>query len=95
MVGFLANQETLAEGIEALIFPSDDYYSSLGGMKDNLLVQDMTKAIKEINKELLPYKRISRFRILTEAMPMTSTKKIKRPVVLQYLKDRHIESIQI
>jgi long-chain acyl-CoA synthetase len=38
----------------------------------------MDVIIKAVNAELLPYKRISRFKVLDEAMEMTTTQKIKR-----------------
>lgn len=90
VVGYLANEETLAEGIEALIFPSEEHYQTQGVYNEEKIVEDMLAAVKDVNRELLPYKRISRIRIMPEAMPMTSTKKIKRPVVQQSLKDQEL-----
>ena len=85
--GFTANKETLAEGIEAIIFPNHEHYQTLGVYNEDKIREDMIHAIREVNRELLPYKRINRILILREPMPMTSTKKIKRPLVQASLKD--------
>jgi len=79
--GFLADEATRAEGIEALIFPSREHYESLGTYETAAVRQDIIQAVKSVNRELLSYKRIDRIRILDEALPTTSTRKIKRPVV--------------
>ena len=41
----------------------------------------MQHVVDEVNKELLPYKRITRLTIAKEPLEMTSTKKIKRHIV--------------
>jgi len=87
VVGYLANESTLSEGIEALIYPSDEHYQNQGVYNEDKIKEDMLHAVREVNRELLSYKRISRIRILKEAMPMTSTKKIKRPVVQAAMKE--------
>ncbi|MDA3850142.1 MAG: AMP-binding protein [Spirochaetaceae bacterium] len=92
ILGYLADKETMAEGIEAIIFPSDEHYQAQGVYNKDKILDDMAHAIKEVNRELLPYKRIHRFRIIKEAMPMTSTKKIKRPIVMAQLKETELEA---
>ncbi len=79
--GFLADEATQAEGIEAIIFPSREHYESLGTFESTALRSDLIQAVKAVNRELLSYKRIDRIRIVDEALPTTSTRKIKRPVV--------------
>jgi long-chain acyl-CoA synthetase len=79
--GYLADEASRAEGIEALIFPSREHYEGLGIFESGAVKQDILQAVKEVNRELLAYKRIDRIRILDEALPTTSTRKIKRPVV--------------
>ncbi len=83
--GYLADEVTRAEGIEALIFPSREHYESLGTFESEAIRKDLIQAVKAVNRELLVYKRIDRIRILEEAMPTTSTRKIKRPVVNKLL----------
>ncbi|RKX73057.1 MAG: long-chain fatty acid--CoA ligase [Spirochaetes bacterium] len=79
--GFLADEVTRAEGIEALIFPSREHYESLGTFESEAIRRDLIQAVKTVNRELHAYKRIDRIRIVEEALPTTSTRKIKRPVV--------------
>jgi len=79
--GFLADQTTRSEGIEAIIFPSREHYEGLGIFESTTIRNDLIQAVKTVNRELLSYKRIDRIRIVDEALPTTSTRKIKRPVV--------------
>ncbi|MBF9018569.1 MULTISPECIES: long-chain fatty acid--CoA ligase [unclassified Oceanispirochaeta] len=88
IVSYLANAETRGEGIEALIYPNKEHYDSLSIGNDEKIKEDMMNAVKEVNRELLAYKRISKLRILDEPMEMTTTKKIKRPKVIAYLKEK-------
>ncbi len=87
IVGYIANAETHGEGIEALIYPSKEHYDSLSITNDEQIKEDMINAVKEVNREILSYKRISKIRILDEPMEMTTTKKIKRPRVIAMLKE--------
>jgi len=86
IVGFVANEETRGEGIEALIYPNTEHYDSLSFNNTDMIREDLISAVREVNRELLPYKRISRVRILEEPMEMTTTKKIKRPKVIELLR---------
>ncbi|MDC7232167.1 MAG: AMP-binding protein [Spirochaetales bacterium] len=88
IVGYVANEETRGEGIEALVYPSKEHYDSLSITNDEQIKEDMINAVKEVNKELLAYKKISKIRILDEPMEMTTTKKIKRPRVIAMLKEK-------
>jgi long-chain acyl-CoA synthetase len=87
IVGYIANEETRGEGIEALIYPSEEHYDSQSISNEETIKTDITEVVREVNRELLAYKRISRIRILTEAMEMTTTKKIRRPRVIASLKE--------
>ncbi len=75
---FLANKETRSEGIEAVVFPSKEHFDSLGIYEKDEIIRNIVNAVKTVNKELLPYKRINRVRVVETALPMTSTRKIKR-----------------
>jgi len=68
--GFLIDEKMKVEGIEALIYPSDE-----GKMADAERFQEI---IDEVNRELKPFQKINRHRILDEPMEMTTTRKIKR-----------------
>ncbi|OQY31413.1 MAG: long-chain fatty acid--CoA ligase [Spirochaetaceae bacterium 4572_59] len=88
IVGYLANAETRGEGIEVLIYPSKEHYESLSISNREKIREDLLNAVKHVNHELLGYKRISKVRILDEPMEMTTTKKIKRPKVIAWLKEQ-------
>lgn len=81
--GYLLSKETMAEGIEALVYPNKEICKELS---DEEIRSRIEKAVHEINRELLPYKRISKITILDEAMEMTTTQKIKRNIVMDRLK---------
>ncbi len=81
--GYILDEKMKIEGIEALIYPNDEYLEKLftksGDMKSLENVRRIFEIIIDrVNRELLPYKRISKFTILDEPMEMTTTKKIKR-----------------
>ena len=81
--GYIMDEATKSEGIEALIYPSDELFNRLqiqrGDMESAALVQETVEGIvAEVNKKLQPYARISRTVILEEALEMTTTKKVKR-----------------
>ncbi|MBN2509196.1 MAG: AMP-binding protein [Spirochaetales bacterium] len=68
--GYVLDEKMKTEGIEALIYPGEE-------AKDTPR-ERYSQIIDEVNRELKPYQRISRFTVLEEAMEMTTTKKIKR-----------------
>jgi long-chain acyl-CoA synthetase len=81
--GYLQDAATKSEGIEALVYPSDDAVNRLGLKRDapdfNEKVMPPIKAIIDnVNKTFPPYAKISRITILKEALEMTTTKKVKR-----------------
>lgn len=80
--GYIQKKETLAEGIEAIIYPSEEFFK---GWTPEDRKKRLEKAVAEVNKELLPYKRITKMTILEKAMETTTTKKIKRNLVLRQL----------
>ncbi|MFI3257450.1 MAG: AMP-binding protein [Spirochaetales bacterium] len=81
--GYIMNESTKSEGIEALVYPSDDLYKRLniirGSAEDGKAVYDEINTIITVtNKELATYARISKITVLDEALEMTTTKKVKR-----------------
>lgn len=78
--GYVTDEKMKTEGIEAFVYPNYEAFGSKG--KDSASVQEIESRIdaiiKEVNLELMPYKRIERFKVLDEPMEMTTTKKIKR-----------------
>ena len=80
---YIMDEATKSEGIEALIYPSDELFNRLkiqrGDMEGTTVVKETVEEIvAEVNKKLQPYARISRITILEEALEMTTTKKVKR-----------------
>lgn len=73
--GYIHNKETKTEAIEAFIYPAAEYSK---GKDDAAVKSRLNEIIDEVNREMLPYKRISRISVLDEALEMSSTKKIKR-----------------
>ena len=77
--GFVADEKTKIEKIEAFAFPVPEYKDAAG----NLVTPEQMKvlvdnAVSEVNKRLQPYEKIERVTILEKALEMTTTKKIKR-----------------
>ncbi|MFZ2781018.1 MAG: AMP-binding protein [Rectinemataceae bacterium] len=76
--GYLEDTELVSEGIEALLFPNPDWFRDTAGSSLEKAEARMKEIIDEVNLKLLPYQRISRLKVLSEAMEMTTTKKLKR-----------------
>ncbi len=81
--GYIMDEATKSEGIEALIYPSDDLYKKLNTVRGELesqtaVYEDIEDIVAEVNKKLQPYARISNIVILDEPLEMTTTKKVKR-----------------
>ncbi|MBP3709632.1 MAG: AMP-binding protein [Treponema sp.] len=82
--GYEENAEEKSEGIEALIYPSDDVFAKLGVKRDDALfvtddVRSMIQAdVDNVNKSLQPYERITKVTILDAPLEMTTTMKVKR-----------------
>ena len=85
IIGYLVNKETKAEGIRAIIYPSSNAKKTYS--TEDALKARMNDIIREVNKELQSYKKITRMDISNEPLPMTSTKKIKRNEVVKLFKD--------
>ena len=77
VIGFIKNKERQAEGIQMIIVPSEDYMKSVGGDKA-VAEKHMNEIVAEVNRTLQQYKRVEKVTVAYEALPMTSTKKIKR-----------------
>ena len=81
--GYIANEATKSEQIEALIYPSDDLIKRLGVSRDDVMgnfkvCDEMKIIVDKVNRTLQPYARISKITILNEPLEMTTTRKIKR-----------------
>ena len=78
--GFQMKKDVPSESIEAVIYPSSDYAKE-NGLDKSAMDSEIEKIIKEVNKDLVGYKKIEKLTIVTEPMQMTTTKKIKRATV--------------
>ncbi len=81
--GYVLDQKMKTEGIEVLIYPNEEalkkVFEKSGEKKDPENTRRIfEKIVDRVNREVLPYKRISKLTILDEPMEMTTTKKIKR-----------------
>jgi len=77
--GFILDEKMKTEGIEALVYPTQEYKNT----KDEILSKEEMKTriegiISDVNHKLQPWQKINRVTVLDEAMEMTTTKKIKR-----------------
>ncbi len=78
--GFQQKKDVPCECIEAVIYPSPDYYKAKGFSADQVKA-DIEATVKEVNQSLMIYKKIEKITILDKPMDMTTTKKIKRNTV--------------
>ena len=85
VLGYVADEKMKLEGVACLIHPSAEAkreYPDSGAMQ-----MHMEQIVEDVNRELLPYKRIRRVFVVDEPLEMTSTKKVKRFVVAAKYKD--------
>ena len=78
--GFQMKKDVPSESIEAVIYPSQDYAKENNLDKEGMR-KEIEAIIKEVNKDLVGYKKIEKLTIVDEPMQMTTTKKIKRATV--------------
>ncbi|MDR2344032.1 MAG: AMP-binding protein [Spirochaetaceae bacterium] len=76
--GYVRNKKSRLEGIEAVVFPSPDFFKDTGAAVKEQIKKRVSAIISEVNAHLLPYQKIEKTTILDEPMEMTTTKKIKR-----------------
>ncbi len=77
--GYVDDPRTRSEKIEAVLYPSPEFFASspLADIPDGVRAR-IAAIIEEVNRQLHPYQRISRFHLVDEPMEMTTTRKIKR-----------------
>jgi len=77
--GYIIDEKMKTEGIEALVYPNQEFKNAKGETPDAAAVKTRIDAIiTEVNQRLQPYQKINRVSILDKPMEMTTTKKIKR-----------------
>ena len=80
---YIMDEEHKSEGIESLIYPSDDMLARLGverkdSANSDAVFAELKAIVDKVNKTLQPYARISKITVLQEPLEMTTTKKVKR-----------------
>jgi len=83
--GHELDKEQKIEGIEALIFPSKDWFdqdaAKTGKVWDKASTEaHLRKVVDQVNATMMPYSRIDKITVLSEPLEMTTTKKVKRYV---------------
>ncbi len=83
VIGVPVSEDVKGENIFAYIVPDYDYietFASVHAVKvdDEKIEELIRNEVKKVNQSLPAYKKIKDFRIRTEELPKTSTKKIKR-----------------
>lgn len=81
--GYIIDEATKSEGIEALVYPSDDLFKRINLSRDSKEGKDKMQSeiddiIAKVNKTLQTYARISKITYLDQPLEMTTTKKVKR-----------------
>ncbi|MCK5600167.1 AMP-binding protein [bacterium] len=80
--GFIADKKLKTEHVEAVIFPSIEFFekdhSDLTGHDDGRIHERIGEIVKEINEKMPIYMRIKKYHLIDQPMEMTSTKKIQR-----------------
>jgi long-chain acyl-CoA synthetase len=76
--GYARDKKTRNEGIEAVVFPSAEFFKNAGTAVKEQAAARVKAIITEVNSRLLPYQKIEKTTILDKPMEMTTTKKIKR-----------------
>ena len=82
------SREHLAEGTEsvcAIVVPSDSLVERCANKVESIAEQAHVE-IQRLAENLAPYKRPSKLVLRFEEFPKTSTRKIKRPLVLEWLR---------
>ncbi len=73
--GFDIDRAMKTEGIEAYIYPAEEYAKDKDPAEIEKRLQEI---INEVNHTMLPYQRIARLKVLDEPLEMTTSRKIKR-----------------
>jgi len=80
--GYIQDSKMKSEGIEALVYPNQEFKNEKGEIPSKEAVKTrIDQIISEVNLRLQPYQKIGKLEILEHPMEMTTTKKIKRRVL--------------
>ena len=81
--GYKTGEQHTDEEVEALIYISDSLYAKDGGSRgeteaDKKAQVEVSEIVNSVNKNLLPYQRITQITFLEKPLEMTTTHKVKR-----------------
>ncbi len=76
--GYMVNEELKIEGIEAVIYLNPEFTAN---WSEEQRSTELISIIREGNKQLSPYQRVMRVRMVSEPIEVTSTKKLRRHTV--------------
>jgi long-chain acyl-CoA synthetase len=86
--GYIENEATKSEGIEALVYPSVERFKAIvpsgggvvetGGLDWEAAEERLREIVEEVNKKLLPYQKITKVTVLREPLAETTKKTVKR-----------------
>ena len=85
--GYMADKALKKEGIRAVIVPSKSFIDEMNGDK-TLVEKRINEIVDSVNKGTVSHKNITRVDVVYEALPMTSTKKVKRGEVIEKFGDK-------
>jgi long-chain acyl-CoA synthetase len=78
--GYVLDKRERSEGIEALIYPSKEWFEQNAAKADDIEAH-IRHVVDEVNAGMLPYQRINKVTVLEQPLEMTTTKKVKRHVL--------------
>ena len=81
--GYHPAEDLTSEEIEVQVYPADELYKTLNLERGTAAAQSaaykkIAEIVETVNKELLPYQRITKITLLDTPLEMTTTKKVKR-----------------
>jgi long-chain acyl-CoA synthetase len=92
VIGYTLDKEMKTEGIRALIYPTEKFTATMKQSHPETwkgeIQKHMEEDVEEVNKEIQSYKKITKVTVVDEPLPLTSTKKVKRFLVIQQYKDK-------
>ena len=87
VLGYIADKARRKEELRAIIVPSKDLIDSCGGDK-TAVEKRINEIVDTVNRGTSSHKRITMVDVVYEALPMTSTKKVKRGDVIEKYGDK-------
>lgn len=82
IIPYMVDKEMNIEGVRLLILPTDKYRESVNN--DTATVNaHMQEIVDQVNNRLQRYKKITKVTVIDQPLEMTSTKKIKRNLVMK------------